>query len=364
MSRSTWGSKRYRYDDLWELRYTDALGQRPSEYIHGNESDADRRLAELRILHEGVDPSGLMTLTEFWEFVYLPMAKMVLAPKTLEGYCQKFYHDIQPEFGNVPLKDIRPRAIQKWLNELPPSTARHAKAVLSAILSRAFTEELIDDNPALRRFVLPKGKSGRERSKDKLTYDELCEIAMDCMGEPWEAAFLGSGMGGASRYESCGVQEPDVRERNEYAIVTLRRGVHRVSGEVIVRDALKNEFREREMVIEPPFSKRYLALAKQAKLEAYENGWENAWLVGDGFGGPMCPNNMSQAYKRWFLNKPHHYIPFSNLRNSYSTYMLERGIDGSMVAKMLGNNERSTTEKHYERPDGASFIAAIENLQK
>lgn len=372
MARSTWGSileKKKGPDGIYLLRYT-VNGKAKSETVRGSRSDADRRLAELRIKYEGGIGENPV-LCVFWDIVYHPWLKSNLAPKTVEGYEQKYYHDIEPEFGLDAMDEIRPRRIQKWIDSMPPSTARHAKAVFSSIFSYAFANEYVDDDPLARRYRMPKkSDTDRARSKAVMPRQDADEVAALCHGEPWEAPFILSRFGGASRHEAVGVQAPDVRMEGAYAVVFLHRGVHRVSkigddgskySEVVVTDDLKNEFRYRELVVEPPHSFRLWSIAQKAQAEAEANGWDDAWLCGDGLGWVMCPNAMAQSFRRWFSTCRVSYVPFGNLRNSYATDMLSRGVDGSMVSKMIGNNERSTTEKHYERPCAADFIAAIES---
>ena len=371
MARSTWGTiveKKKGPDGIYLIRYT-VGGKKKSETVRGTLSDAERRRAELRIKYEGGIGENPV-LCVFWDTVYHPWIKSNLAPKTVEGYEQKYYHDIEPEFGLCAMDEVRPRKVQQWIDTMPPSTARHAKAVLSSIFAYAFANEYTDDNPVARRYKMPKkSKAVRPRTKDVMPSSDADEVAALGFGEPWEAPFILSRFGGASRYEATGVQAPDVRMEGRYAVVKVRRGVHRVTvrdddggrhSEVVVTDELKNEFRCRELVVEPPHSFRLFAIAQQAQSEADANGWKDAWLCGDGLGGVMCPNSMAQAYRRWFSTHTVPYVPFGNLRNSYATDMLSSGVDGSMVSKMIGNNERSTTEKHYERPGAADFIAAIE----
>lgn len=366
MARSTWGSKR-RKGNGWELRFT--VGGKPdSEMFYGTAKEADRRLADLRVKYEGVDGAGRLTVGQFWDNRYHDEIVATLSETTVYGYEQKYYHDIAPEFADDPMDGVRPRKVQDWLMTMPPTTARHARAVFSAMFSRAFALELVDDNPLQRRYLMPKGKTGNERDDATFTEGELRQIAEACEGEAFEAPFIMSGFGGASKSEAMGVQAPDVSRIGDYAVVTPKRSVHRVGAEIVVRDEdstgspLKNDFRERDIVIEPPHSFRLLDLASAAQAEADANGWDEAWLCGDGFGGVMCPNVMSQAFRRWFCDQPLVYHPFGNLRNSHSTMMLSRGIDGSMVAKMEGHATRGTTEKHYERPKAAEFIEAIEKV--
>lgn len=353
MRRSTWGSKRLRYDDCWELRYP-LNGKSKTEYFHGAAKQADKRLAELRIKYEGVESGDEVTIAQYFDNEFLPRIKEELAAVTIPGYINNFDCHIRKQFGDLKLSELRPKQIQKWLLSMSRATAKHARAVLSSMYSMALVDEIVDDNPVSRRYRMPKESTGKTVDKEIFKPEELAQIAGLAQGEPWEAPFLISGFGGASRYEACGVSPDDVTESGEYAVVDLNKGVHRVGHEIIVTTRLKNEFRPRKIVIEPPYAQRILKLAQEAR----EAGSE--WLCDDGFGGPMDPNTMSTAFKRWFQSQPLVYHPFKNLRNSYATMMLSRGIDGSLVAKMIGNEVRGTTEKHYERPGVDDFMHAIE----
>ncbi len=358
MARSTWGSVRQRSKGVWEVRYH-ANGKRRSKVVRGTKRDAERVLADLRVKHEGMGTNGCPTVKQFWEHTYHEEISSLLSPTTVSGYEQKYRHDIEPEFGDDIMSEVRPRRIQEWLSTMPPATARHAKAVFSAMFSRAFALELIDDNPVQRRYVMPKGNAARKRDDETFSEEELRGIAERCQGEPWEAPFIVSAFGCTSRHEAMGVRAEDVTDIEGYAVIDLKRGVHRVDSDVVVRDELKNEFRPRPAVVPPPYSRRLFELASQAQAEADANGWPEAWLCGNGFGGVMCPNTMAQAFRRWFCDQPLVYHPFGNLRNSCATIRLTKGIDGSMVAKMLGNEERGTSERHYERPKAREFIEAL-----
>ena len=86
MARSTWGSileKKKGPDGIYLLRYT-VNGKAKSETVRGSRSDADRRLAELRIKYEGGIGENPV-LCVFWDIVYHPWLKSNLAPKTVDG---------------------------------------------------------------------------------------------------------------------------------------------------------------------------------------------------------------------------------------------------------------------------------------
>lgn len=349
-TRSTWGAIRKRGVNSWEISYTKG-SKRASETIRGTRKDAERKLAELRIKYEGMRKD--ITLSEFWDTCYYPHIKEHLAASTVPGYERVWRVDIEPAFGDFCLSDITPRKIQAWLDPMTGGKAKHAKAVLSAILSRAFALELIDDNPAQRRFVMPKGRAPGQRSKDIYSKEELDQILALCHGEPWEGAFILSAFGGASREEAMGVLVNEIQFVTGAAIVPIVRGVQRLDGEVKVLDWTKTEHRQRDLVILEPYATRLHQIVETAKTCG------DVWLTDDGFGNPLCPNTMAnRQYKDWFGRQPIRYIPFSNLRHAYATYTSGK-VDPMMLAKLMGHSQPTTTYNNYYRPSTIDKINAL-----
>lgn len=350
MARSTWGSIKPKSRGVWELRYT-VGGQRHSKTVRGTKAEAERELANLRVLYEDAETS--ITLSQFWVGYYLAYIKSTLAEATVVGYVRYYEHDIAPVFGDMLLTDIKPLMIQRWLDTMTGGAAKHARAVLSSILSYACTMGLINDNVALRRFTLPKTMAKGQRSKDVFTFEELVEIYEECEGEDWACAYTLASFGGASREEALSPLAEEVEEKDDFAVIPVVRGIQRLDGEVRIVDKPKNRYREDFLVIPPPYSHRVFTRAGEAK----ENG--EIWLSDDGFGMPMCPNNMATAYKRWFLGKPYRYVPFSNLRNSYSTVLHSLGLEDSFVSKVMRHSNLQTDYTNYNRLSVDDKIAGI-----
>lgn len=352
-ARSTWGTKRKSGNNSWELRYT-VNGVRRAEYFRGTSKEADRRLAELRIQYEGISEESL-TLATFWS-AYYEKELDEKAPQTQSEYRRVWKNDIEPMFGDKKLDAISPREIQTWLDGMTKSKAKHSKAVLSSMLSRAFALDLVDDNVCQRRYRMPKN-NGRMRSHDVYTDEEMQEIFYACTEEVWEPAFILAAFGGASREESMGVKVSEISFDNGFAIIPIQRGVQRVDGRVIVNERTKNEYRERVLVIPKPYSWRL----RQIVDEKLSNG--DTWLMDDGFGNVLCPNNICQGvYKRWFIGKPYRYVTFGNLRKSYATAMQTKGMDNLGLSNMLGHSQLSTTYRHYDQPTIEQKMRQINRL--
>lgn len=356
MARSTWGHIEKRGKDVWRIRYTDSDGAKRSETVRGSRKDAERRKAELQVETEG-KATGSMTLESFWKTIYLPECEERLASTTLSGYKRVWRTDISPAFAGTKLCDLASADVQEWLSGMTGGRARGARAVLRAMVTRAYSLDLVDRNVMSKRYVMPKRMTGHARTKDVFTAEELDRVFYECRGEWWEGAFILAGFGSAQREEAMSPKLDEIEFRRTaaglFAIVPVLRTVVYVDGEIIVQNRTKTEFRARFLIVPPPYSERLEAI----KRERSDAG--DVWLTDDGFGNPANPNNMATAYKRWFLGRTLRYVPFSNLRNSYSTMMHAKGIDAAMMPKIMGHSQMRTDAAFYNRPGADELIEVV-----
>lgn len=266
--RSTWGTKRLVDKGVYELRYSVA-GKRKSKRFHETAREADAELARLRIENEGKE--GSQTLQTFWADVMLPehetrVAQGSMSRTTLDGYKSAMRVSVLPAFGNRIMESIKAAEVQEWLSSMSAGSAKRSKAVMRLVLQRAVDLGLLESNVLVRRYIMPsKNTMVRARSKDVYRKAELDDIAVQCQGETLEPAFILAAFGGGTRSEVMG--SPSGRSRmapvidgRMYALVPIKRGVHRVSGETLMKPFVKNETRAGALVIEPPHSHRLKAL--------------------------------------------------------------------------------------------------------
>lgn len=349
-ARSTWGSIRKRGKGIWQIRYT-VGGEPESETVRGTKRDAEKRRRELWNMYG--DREAPMTLGEFYERDFKPWMESELAPKTAESYDSQWRLHIRGEFADMMLDEIRPRPIQDWLLTMTYQVAKHAKVVLSSIMARAFALELVDDNPVHRKFQMPDPETSKQISEEVYSHDELDAIAEACKGEPWEGCFLFAGFGGGQRSEVDGIRLDEVSEMDGCAVAPVRRGVHYLKGEVVVRDHAKNVYREEFIVVTPPHSARVLQLVEERMAAG------DVWLCDDGFGNPMNPMTMSQNYQRWFSRQPFRYIPFKNLRPSYATWMRDEGYSMDEVSRLLRHSSDAMLKRIYDRPRAQALVKSL-----
>ena len=365
MTRSTWGSRRQKGKDSWELRWREH-GEPKSEMFHGSARAADGRLAVIRVRVEGGGTAESISLSAFFWGAFVPECELRMAPggdnkamarTTYEGYVRYFSGHIEPRFGDVRLSDIRARDVQEWLMGMTAGAARHALAVFKVVMNRAEALEYVDSHPLNKRYILPVKTSGRGRTKDRFSADELRQIYEECAGEWWRPLFVLAAFGGAQRAEACGAMATEVEWEEDgsglWGIVPVKRGVHPINGEVVVEHRAKNDVREDFLIVPPPYSHGL----ESAVSEVLAQG--GTWLVGDGFGGPVDPEALTRAWKRWLGGTAHRYVPYGNLRNSYSTMLHALGVEDSLVSKLMRHANLTTDYTNYNRLSPQEKIALL-----
>lgn len=368
MARSTWGSKRQKGKGAWELRWREN-GEPKSEMFHGSARAADGRLAVIRVRVEGAsklpEPADMTLSTFFWG-VFVPECELRMVPggnnkalarTTYEGYIRYFDNHIEPYFGDTTMRDIRARDVQNWLMGMTAGAAKHALAVFKVVMNRAEALEYLDHHPLNQRYILPVRTTGRGRTDDRYSADELREIYAECEGQWWRPLYILAAFGGAQRAEACGVQAPEIEWEEDgnglWGVVPVKRGVHLIKGEVVVEERGKNVEREDYLIVPPPYS---LGLAS-AVAEVLARG--GTWLVDDGFGGPIDPEAMTRAWQKWLGGTSHRYVPYGNLRNSYSTMLHALGLEDSLVSKLMRHANLTTDYTHYNRISPQEKIALL-----
>ena len=122
---------------------------------YGNDQEAKVRSGSY------IDPrKGKITLGEWWR-EWFPAQEW--RPNTHEAYNQQWRRHIEPRWGNVPLAEIVPIAVQRWLKELrqqyAASTVTIITSAMAVALEDAVYNRLIDVSP-----MPPRTRRGRRRA--------------------------------------------------------------------------------------------------------------------------------------------------------------------------------------------------------
>ncbi len=368
--RSEWGSIRKR-GNAWQIRWTKGYDAQTGKYIygtktiHGTKKDARLELDRIHADMSQQEQHAQMTVSFFWEKHYLPDIEQHLAPSTVEGYKSIYNSKIKPAFGSHLLNEITGKEVQAWLDSMSYGAARHAKTAFSALLGRAYAMDYASENIMQRRYRLPS-KETRVLYVNKTTGDDvtLTKIAETARGEAWEAVFLAAAFGGCRVSEAFGLRAEKIsaieHEGDIYAALLIDTTVQIVNRKISIRGKLKTEdsagIEARWAIIAPPWAERMLELASQVKDEGL------VWMCDNGAGQPRSPDEVKAAYKRWFLDKEFPFIPFKNLRNSYTTNMKTKGAALDDIAKLLGHTTDAITYKHYDLPDVKDLVKRVDSV--
>lgn len=97
------------------------------------------------------------------------------SPTTIQNYLDSFKSRIIPEWGDVPLEQVKAVAVEKWLRSLPLANGTKAKLRnhMSALFNHCIRHELYDKaNP----IASVRQSAKRLREPDILTVDEIASI--------------------------------------------------------------------------------------------------------------------------------------------------------------------------------------------
>jgi integrase len=143
----------------------------------------------LGALEEGRDDTKRVpTLAEFW-VAYRDAKAGELAPRSIEKITRLMEAHVLPQFGNFPLDEIDPLALQRFLNgrrtfgKVSASTANNEGALLHALFAVAVTSDKIAKSP-MRWFKQAPGVT-RQRV---LTADE--QDKLEALATPAQVRWL------------------------------------------------------------------------------------------------------------------------------------------------------------------------------
>jgi integrase len=142
------------------------------------------------------------------------------SPSTRKVYTEFLKRYILPEWSHRSLREVRPIAVERWLESLPhaPSTRAKIRNLMSALFQHAIRQEWAENNPI--RAVRVSAK--RLAEPDILTAQEVYALLQE-LPEPCRTMALLAALTGLRVSEILGLQWQDVDL--EGRVIRLRRGV-------------------------------------------------------------------------------------------------------------------------------------------
>lgn len=184
------GVRRYELADgttteTWSVRFRDPDGTRVRRtFATREEADFERARVALELSRHGSlapvrpgPPETPMehlcpspTVAEFWE-TYLADARSRLARSTVQSYEGDYRRRLEARFGDVPMSEIKPRAVSQWRAALladgtGQESARRAMVLLQAMFTVAVEWGEVETNPVA---LVRKPRQGRDHAVQPLT---------------------------------------------------------------------------------------------------------------------------------------------------------------------------------------------------
>lgn len=272
-----------------------------------------------------------MLVRDFFKESYWPRVEKNYAKNTVVHYNYTWRKHLMPVWGNYNLEDITPKLLDKWLldEEITVDIWKQFKAFLRI----AYKYGEIDKDPTDRCLNKPIRTKPTPRI---LSYEEMQVLMDGLIGTPMYTTVCVSCYCGLRREEVCALTWEDFEwniEDGELSYVNITKGViylHR-----------------KEIQVKPktPMSRRRLPLPHDLVRRIYPYREKTGRLLGE-YNVAQC----ADMYKNYTKKHNLPYVPLSNLRTSWATYMTTVGAPITLISRYMGHTNSNTTLTWYAKP--------------
>ncbi len=364
-------SRGYKLDGHHEKFYS--MTWKPDKNM--SEKEIQKELARQELLFEEKCNNGLqstelkMTLAQFVP-QYLEIAKIKLAPTTLEFYNMVINKHILPKLGRKRMQDIKPVHVQEFVSYLSnldshngkgkivAKTVRRYLTVLQSVFQQAYKLEIITSNPTkAEKLTLP-----REVQKDVVIFNkqEAAEMLKCLESEPlaFQTMIQLAIITGARRGELVALKFSDFDY--DECKVTISRAAIKLKGEPVQIKPPK-DYEVRTVTINPQCIELVKMLRKENEQRAKRLGTKwvgDEWLFTK-WNGEIChPQTPTKQFSKFLEKNGLKHRKFHSLRHTSATLCLYGGVNIKQVQARLGHSELETTQKYLHNLAEADAEAA------
>ena len=292
------------------------------------------------------------------------------APSTLASY-RRMLEVVYPYIGTIPLCRLRPITMENLLVQLRKRT-HHGKLILektaqkylmvvSAVLSDARRNEIIEKNPA-RMVELP----ATQRTVQRIPSPAEVEQLLDALAkEPrhYRMFYLLSLYTGCRRGELCALQWSDFAPCRNGLLLTVSRSRTSVPGKGIVEGSTKNG-RSREIYLPADLCGILRSYRRRKETEAAQARRKlSPYLFTDAHGQLIHPDTFTKRLRKIYqsIGFPKEYH-LHTLRHYFVTALLHSGVDKQTVADLAGHGDTGFLERTYCHPQQAQKEQAAHSM--
>lgn len=286
-----------------------------------------------------------------WMEIWLDEYCADIKERTRNTYRSAVNTHIIPKLGAIPLCDLQPHQVQKFINSMSsgskavsPKTVKNVHGILHRALKKAVQVKYIRENAA-DNCNLPRVE---RQEVNYLTRDELKRFLQAIAGHRFEAMFLVAVFTGIREGELLGLCWDSI----DFARGTIRikRQLQLIQGEYKLLTTKNSKPR----TISPPeFIMNVLQARKKAQLEQQLKAgpmWNNpdGYVFSDEMGKHIATNTLYMNFKRAIeaagIAKN---VRFHDLRHTYAAFSLENGDNMKEIQEALGHYSCAFTMDTY-----------------
>jgi integrase len=324
----------------WCIQYRDESGRRRHKHLT-RKADAEAVLDLAKRNRQRVR-GGLRVETApltYGEYCERYLAGYVARPSTVASFRQRLKYS-QEAFGKTVLTELRSDAVRGWVASLPvaPRTAGDALRAMRQVLARAVLDRYLEENPA-RKEVTKVPRAVVSSINPFRSVEEIEKVAQQVGPRDRELIRFACATGlRPQEWQALTWRDVDLQERT----VTVRRTVS--GGEIMEAGKTKGSLRTVYL------SKRALdALERLRAMYEAANGDELVF-PGREEGRPL--NLVAWRRDVW---KPAleragvAHRPLRQMRHTFATLALDKGVPVEWIAEMMGHGDIHTTLNSYSR---------------
>ena len=282
---------------------------------------------------------------------WLKVKKQNVEAQTHRYYKQIIEDYIKPELGNLKIRDITSRRIQKLYNDFVEDgvglrTIEKTHSIIHASMNTAIKYGLIKSNPD-RRTEPPRPKKKEMKYLSREDVQKFLEDAKKS-GDRNLALFYIAIVTGMRQGELLGLKWCDVDLEN--GVIAVKRTLKRVPGGGLMLDKPKTEKSRRSIKIGKEgieilmYQKYCLESEKEEKKELWR---EEGFVFPSTIGTAMDPSNLVKKFRQALKRAGLKIIRFHDLRHTSAALMLNNGVDILVASRRLGHAKPSITLDVY-----------------
>lgn len=303
---------------------------------------ADSEASRLRYAMR--NKSGRITLNEYIDRYYWPIALRRLEANTLDSYRSRIDGYIKPILGKVHLEDIDRQKIQTLLDfSKTRATAKSTLAVLRIILNEAASDGFLGSLPRGKYAFPPEGEK-RDNGLILTDFNQIAsfiEVVQNDAPESITKLVMSGLMLGlrpeeryALDYEDFDFSNGTVEVRNAYICASKKHGGSQLKEP-------KTRLSHRVIPMPQPFIDWFY----------FTDNGHGAWIVNRN-GKRILPSTARKQWRAYLKAHPDlPQITLENMRHSFATSCLNAGMHVEDLSRMLGHSNITTTYNKYVKPD-------------